>query len=135
MNKISTIILSEEFSTNEVLKLFVQEFDNLELIENLHNYNEIFNRLFSIKDKSLLIVDLSNNKRQKLDLILKVSKECKNCKILALSDNPSVDLIIEIMRAGAKEFIPIPIIKNELFEAIKNLSVNLMNRRKIIVAK
>ncbi len=121
MNKISTIILSEEFSTNEVLKLFVQEFDNLELIENLHNYNEIFNRLFSIKDKSLLIVDLSNNKRQKLDLILKVSKECKNCKILALSDNPSVDLIIEIMRAGAKEFIPIPIIKNELFEAIKKL--------------
>lgn len=121
MNKISTIILSEEFSTNEVLKLFVQEFDNLELIENLHNYNEVFNRLFSIKDKSLLIVDLSNNKRQKLDLILKVSKECKNCKILALSDNPSVDLIIEIMRAGAKEFIPIPIIKNELFEAIKKL--------------
>ena len=33
MQKISTLILSEEFSTTEVLKLFVSEFDNLELLD------------------------------------------------------------------------------------------------------
>lgn len=121
MDKISTVIISDEFSTKEVLKLFVSEFDNLETIDDFNNYSDIFNILASNKGKSLLIVDLSTNKIKNLDFILQVTKECKNCKVLALSDNPSVELIIEVMRAGAKEFVPVPIIKNEFFEAIKKL--------------
>jgi len=121
MQKISTIILTEEFSTAEVLKLFTGEFDNLELIGHTQNYAEIFDILTSKNEKSLLIADLSTNKQKKLDLILKITQHSKNCKVLALSDNPSVDLIIEIMRAGAKEFIPVPIIKNEFFEAVNKL--------------
>lgn len=120
-NKISTLILSDEFSTNEVLKLFVSEFDKLDLLEQTKDSAEILNKLSSISGKSIFIVDLSSYKQEKLDLILKVTQECKNCKILALSDNPSVDLIIQIMRAGAREFVPIPIIKNELFEAINKI--------------
>lgn len=121
MDKISTVIISDEFSTKEVLKLFVSEFDNLETIDDFNNYSDIFNILASSKGKSLLIVDLSTNKIKNLDFILQVTKECKKCKVLALSDNPSVELIIEVMRAGAKEFVPVPIIKNEFFEAIKKL--------------
>lgn len=121
MDKISTVIISDEFSTKEVLKLFVSEFDNLETIDDFNNYSDIFNILASSKGKSLLIVDLSTNKIKNLDFILQITKECKNCKVLALSDNPSVELIIEVMRAGAKEFVPVPIIKNEFFEAIKKL--------------
>ncbi len=121
MDKISTVIISDEFSTKEVLKLFVREFDNLETIDDFNNYSDIFNILASSKGKSLLIIDLSTNKIKNLDFILQVTKECKNCKVLALSDNPSVELIIEVMRAGAKEFVPVPIIKNEFFEAIKKL--------------
>lgn len=121
MDKISTVIISDEFSTKEVLKLFVSEFDNLETIDDFNNYSDIFNILASSKGKSLLIVDLSTNKIKNLDFILQVTKECKNCKVLALSDNPSVELIVEVMRAGAKEFVPVPIIKNEFFEAIKKL--------------
>lgn len=121
MQKISTIILSDEFSTGEVLKLFIEEFDNLELLENSTNLSEISDKILSIKNKSIVIVDLSTNKKTKLDLILRLTQSCKSCKVLALSDNPSVDLIIEIMRAGAKEFVPVPILKNEFFSAVQKL--------------
>ncbi len=82
----------------------------LELQPQTNDYSAIYENITNYS-KSLLIVDLSTNKQAKLDLILKVSQDCKNCKVLALSDNPSVDLIIEIMRSGAKDFVPIPIIK------------------------
>lgn len=121
MQKISTVILSEEFSTAEVLKLFISEFDNLDLLEQTQDYSKIFDNLTHSQDKALLIADLSTNKQKKLDLILKITRESKNCKVLALSDNPSVDLIIEIMRAGAREFVPVPIIKNEFFDAVNKL--------------
>ena len=136
MQKISTIILSEELSTSEVLKLFVSEFDMLELQSQTNDYSKIYENITNY-NQSLLIVDLSTNKQPKLDLILKISQECKNCKVLALSDNPSVDLIIEIMRSGAKDFVPIPIIKNEFCTVLnkiisENNEVKSKNKCKII---
>ena len=121
MQKISALILSDEISTNEVLKLFISEYDNIDLLESSRNYTEILDILSNTVGKSVFIVDLSNNKQEKLDLILRISQQCPDCSILALSDNPSVDLIIKIMRAGAKEFIPVPIIKNEFIEALNKL--------------
>lgn len=120
MNKIFTVILSDEFSTSEVIKLFAGEFDNLEVCKE-NDYSEAYKKIANYQGKSILLADLSTYKQQKLELILKVTKECKSCKVLALSDNPSVDLIIEIMRAGAKEFVPIPIIKSEFFESVNKL--------------
>ena len=120
MNKIFTVILSNEFSTSEVIKLFAGEFDNLEVCQE-NDYSEAYKKIANYQGKSILLADLSTYKQQKLELILKVTKECKSCKVLALSDNPSVDLIIEIMRAGAKEFVPIPIIKSEFFESVNKL--------------
>lgn len=120
MNKIFTVILSDEFSTSEVIKLFAGEFDNLEICQE-NDYSEVYKKIANYQGKSILLADLSTYKQQKLELILKVTKECKSCKVLALSDNPSVDLIIEIMRAGAKEFVPIPIIKSEFFESVNKL--------------
>lgn len=121
MQKISALILSDEYSTNEVLKLFVSEFDNINLIDCLAQPELILATLTEMQNKSIFLVDLSNNKQEKLDLILKVSQQCPNCKVLALSDNPTVDLIIRIMRAGAKEFVPIPILKNEFFDSLNKI--------------
>lgn len=137
MRKISTVILTDEFSTAEVLKLFLSEFDNLDIIEAAHNSSEILESISNIEEKSLFIVDLSDRTSEKLDLILKVSKNYSDCKILAMSDNPSVDLIIKVMRAGANEFIPIPLIKGEFFEGVnklirENSEVRKNNKCKII---
>ena len=121
MQKISALILSDEYSTNEVLKLFVSEFDNINLIDCPAQPELILATLTEMQNKSIFLVDLSNNKQEKLDLILKVSQQCPNCKVLALSDNPTVDLIIRIMRTGAKEFVPIPILKNEFFDSLNKI--------------
>lgn len=121
MQKISALILSDEYSTNEVLKLFVSEFDNINLIDCPAQPELILATLTEMQNKPIFLVDLSNNKQEKLDLILKVSQQCPNCKVLALSDNPTVDLIIRIMRAGAKEFVPIPILKNEFFDSLNKI--------------
>ena len=131
MQKISTLILSDEFSTEQVLKLFISEFDNLELLESTKNYSEIFEILSNNPNKTIFIVDLSVNKQEKLDLILKVTSRCQNCKVLALADSPSVDLIIQIMRAGAREFIPVPIIKNEFIEAMNKTIAQFEQTKKV----
>ena len=130
MRRISTFVLTDEYSTEEVIKLFISEFDNLDFNISPHNPLDFYNSVAEKANPSIVIIDLSNNKDENVELIQKLSSEIKDCKIIAMSDNPSVNLIIEIMRAGANEFIPIPIIKNELFEAIKKLSSNFNKNQK-----
>ena len=121
MQKISTLVLSDEYSTSEVIKLYLSEFDDLEVLPSQTNFELIAETLSSLHSKSIFIVDVSEGTDEKIKLIQNISSTCKECKILALSDNPTVDLIIKIMRAGAREFIPVPIIKNELYEAINKV--------------
>ena len=125
MQKIPTIVLSDEFSTMEILKLYVGEFDRLDVVETPQNTSSVLDMLNSMADKSVMLIDLSDNTSEKLEFMQKVSSQCKNCKIIALSDNPSVDLIIQIMRSGAKEFLPVPIIKNELYDVLTKIMTQL----------
>lgn len=116
-----SIIYSEEFSTTEVIKLYLQEYEDMAVF-----VAETSEKAYKLaqNDNTILIIDLSQEKSQKLDLITKIQTNFPNTKVLALSDNPSVNLIIDIMRAGAKEFLPIPIIKNEFTEAVNKLISN-----------
>ena len=120
MKKIFTYILSEEFSTIEILKLYCSEFESVE-VEVCNNCEDIYSNIVSDNGKYVLIIDLSSKKDLKIDIAAKIASKCQNCKIIALSDNPSVNLIIEIMRSGAKEFLPIPIIKNEFIGAMNRI--------------
>lgn len=119
MQKISTLIFSNEFSTAEVIKLYLSEFDSIDVLPSVNNFEKIMETLSQTHSKSIFIVDLSEKEEETISLIEKISAQCKDCKIIALADNPTVDLIIRIMRAGAREFLPVPIIKNEFFEAVR----------------
>ena len=116
-DEISTIILTESEQTKDVMTLYLQEFGKFTLLEDISDLSEIFNVLSSMP-KSLLLVDLSVNSQKYIDLVQNLSVACSGCKIVAISDSPSVELIVRAMRAGAKEFLSAPIIKSEFFDVL-----------------
>ena len=120
-NKVSIIILTGNTQTRKVLELYLSEFEHFEVLDKFADYTEIYDTL-AMFDKSVLIVDVSDNFDSKLDFISNVSQNIHNCKIAVLSDNPSVDLIVRVMRAGAREFLPLPLIKTEFIEALSRIN-------------
>jgi pilus assembly protein CpaE len=120
MDKILTVIFSDEFSTSEVLKLYSSEIEGLDVCLTT-NSEKTFEKLSNFDKKSVLIVDLSQNFNEKIELIKKISQECKHCSVLALSDNVSVEIIVSAMRSGAREFLPVPVIKTEFLNAMTKL--------------
>lgn len=123
-NKVSTIILTDNEQTRNVLELYLKEFEHFEVLDKFPEYMEIFDTLSSL-DKSVLIVDVSDNADAKLEFISDVTQNIHNCKVLVLSDNPSVDLIVRVMRAGAKEFLALPLIKTEFIDVLTKLNESL----------
>lgn len=122
--KISTVIMSESAQTRELLEKLTHENEKFECLQEINDFSEIFNTLSSVS-KSLLIVDVSSNFSKFNEFISNVASVAPNCKIIALSDNPSVDLIVKVMRAGAKDFLSLPLIKSEFFETLDRIYKNL----------
>lgn len=117
---ISAVILSDSQQTKNVLSLYLDEFDKFNLFDAGSDLSEIFNALSSMQ-KSVFIVDISRDTKKYLDFISEVSSACPSCKIIAVSDSPSVELIVKVMRAGAKDFLSAPVIKNEFFEILNKI--------------
>ena len=122
--KISTVIMSESAQTRELLEKLTHEDEKFECLQEINDFSEIFNTLSSVS-KSLLIVDVSSNFSKFNEFISNVASVAPNCKIIALSDTPSVDSIVKVMRAGAKDFLSLPLIKSEFFETLDRIYKNL----------
>ena len=135
MQKIQTYIFSEEFSTVEVLKLYCSEFELLETTV-CNSCEDVYSKIEQNQIETILIIDLSKNEKSKINLIHKITSKFYNCKIVALSDNPEINIIVEVMRLGAKEFLPVPLIKAEFTDSIKKIlsenTVKKNNKCKII---
>lgn len=117
---ISAVILSDSVQTKNVLSLYLDEFAKFNLFDAGSDLSEIFNALSSMQ-KSVFIVDISRDTKKYLDFISEVSSACPMCKIIAVSDSPSVELIVKVMRAGAKDFLSAPVIKTEFYEILNKI--------------
>ena len=106
---ISTIVISEDSHTVELLKLYLDEFGEFSFLA----VNEL--------QKSLIIVDISAYQEQGLNFISKIVAEFPECKAIALCDKPDVDLVIRAMRVGATDFLAIPVIKAEFLGVLAKL--------------
>ena len=119
---ISTVILSLESRFKEVLSLYLEEYGGFDIIGDFSDMSEIYNTLSALP-KSLLIVDMQDNSLA--GFIANVASDCPNCKIVAVSENPTVEFIVKVMRAGAKEVISSPVIKTEFFDVLKRVDEQL----------
>lgn len=118
--EISAVIYSEAKQTENILKLYTEEFGKFSFYDAGADMSEIFNTLSGMS-KSVFIIDVSVNTKKYLDFISDISAACPECKIIAVSDSPSVDLIVKVMRSGAKDFISAPVIKSELFDILDKI--------------
>jgi pilus assembly protein CpaE len=117
MNKIPTLIISEETHSIGIIKLFIEEFEKFSFLAGTSDFTKAYNAIKELS-KVLVIVDLSQYPEQGLNFISKITAEFTNCKVITLSDKPEVDLVIRAMRAGANDFLQTPLIKEKFFEIL-----------------
>ena len=114
---IPTIVISEQQSTCELLKLYLQEFEKFNFLAASSDFTKSYNAIKEL-DKSLVIIDISGYQEQALNFVSKITSEFQNCRVIILSDRPDVDIVIRAMRIGASDFLSLPLIKDEFFEVL-----------------
>lgn len=116
-HSIHTIVISEQQSTCELVKLYLQEFENFTFLAETSDFTKAYNAIKEL-DKSLVIVDISMYQEQALNFVSKITSEFSDCRVIVLSDKPQVDLVIRAMRIGASDFLSLPLLKDEFFDVL-----------------
>lgn len=120
-NQISTVIIDTDAQSIELLNLYLIESPSIVVTNTFVDIIEGYNAVLESRP-SIVIVDISHKFELAMDIISKISAKHKTCKIVVTSSSYSSDAIIKAMRAGAREFLPKPIIKEDLLTAIEKLS-------------
>lgn len=119
-NQISTVIIDTDSQSIELLKLYIKDLDYIQVTGEFVDIVSAYNTILETRP-SIVIVDISHKVQLALDIITKISVNHKTCKIVVTSANYSTDTIIKAMRAGAREFLPKPIIKDDLINSLAKL--------------
>ncbi len=119
-NQISTVIIDTELQSTEVLEAYLKECENIQITGIFTDIVEGYNNILETRP-SIIIIDISQKTELALDIINKISINHKTCKIIVTSSNYSTDAIIKTMRAGAREFLPKPLIKEDLLVSLAKI--------------
>lgn len=119
-NQIPTVIIDTEAQSTELLKLYLNELGYIQVTGEFSDIITGFNFIMENRP-SIVIIDISHKTELALDIISKISANHKTCKIVVTSSGYSTETIIKAMRAGAREFLPKPLIKDDFVTALNKI--------------
>ncbi len=117
-NAIKTFIVNASRHTRELIQLYLDEQGQFEFVAAVDDYLKIHSTLKNL-DKSLIIIDVSEDTDKALSFIATISADYPNCGIIALSNKPDINLAIKVLRNG--EFVALPLIKKEFMNALSKI--------------
>ena len=105
-------ILDSNANSREVLKTYLEEFGYGEDIRQYEDYEKGIDEIKNQGNSSIVFVDMGDSVDKYNEAVKKI--KLYTSKIVITSVNYSTDLIIKAMRLGAKDFLPKPILKEDL---------------------
>jgi len=126
MANLNMIIIDSNYDSREELKVLLEQFHQIDVIGEFDNI--LAGYAAAIQEKpQIVFIDLSENIDLGIETIEKITYRNKNCVILVSSVNVNTDLVLQAMRAGAREFLTQPVMIEDLSTALKKAKILLEN--------
>ncbi len=110
--------------SRETLKKFLVGTDKVWLEADCSRY-EFFPEIVQQTTPEVAIVDIDSDENRALSLVENLSRNFPNCGIIVVSKRTDGQLILKVMRAGAREFLHSPIQIEELVGALDRVGAAL----------
>lgn len=118
--KIDTVIIDSDATSRELIAGYLNKIEDIniagEFQDAINSYGEIVEL-----HPNLVIVDISQKTQLTLDVVVKLSKNLRNSKIIVLSYDMDSELVIKSLRAGAREYLVKPLIEDDFIESVEKI--------------
>jgi pilus assembly protein CpaE len=110
---ISVVILSTGLENFKEIRRALSAEERVKLLAGGNDTDQLYEEIVRLKPNAALIA-LGPNADQAVRFIERLNGECPQTTIISAAQNASPDMIIGSLRAGAREFLRIPISADEL---------------------
>lgn len=116
----TVIVFDKNSNSREVIKSFLDSFDYIGEVKLFDDYIEGYNEVKKSAPDCIVIMDISSEGED----IKEMADRIKLCtpKLIITSSDSSTNTIIRALRLGAKEFLPKPVLKEDLNRILVALS-------------
>lgn len=118
--KIDTVIIDPDKTSRQLISGYLNQISDISIVgefdDAINSYGEIVEL-----HPNLIIVDISQKQQFTLDVIVKLSKNLRNSKIIVLSYDMDSQLVIQSLRAGAREFLLKPLIEKDFLDSVEKI--------------
>lgn len=122
MDLIPVIITDSDDDSRYKLKSNLEDTNYIKVIDDFSSLMTGFNSIIK-KKPSLVFIDISEDIDKTIEIIEKISIQCRSCIIFVTSYENDKDIIIKAMKAGAREFLTKPINFQDLSIAIEKAKI------------
>ncbi len=119
MNKFEIIIFDKEEITKTLIESYLKEITFPFELKKYSEFDESIIR--NSQNKKIIIVDVNRTNYLILKKIAILSKNTNN-NFLIISNEKSTNLSVQALRAGAKDFLLKPLVKNNLLNALQKIN-------------
>jgi len=116
-NVLRLAIVDPSDSARDALKSMLLGLDMVWLEAEASRY-EFFTEVVAQTHPDVALVSLDDNPDKALDLVDKLAGTAPECNVVVVSSSTDGNLILRAMRAGAVEFVPLPVRLQDLIEAL-----------------
>lgn len=120
MNKLSTFIIDSDINARELLTNYSNELDFLEVSDCYNTLEEAYQTILK-EEPHIVFVNINEDSEQTFTLIERVLNNVKNTKFIVTALSYDTNSVIKAMRAGAREFLPKPIIKEDFIKTLTKI--------------
>ena len=123
---LTLVVLSSGLTSFKEIRAALSTDSRAQLLAGGNDAEQVQEEIVRLKPTAAIIT-LGANPDQAIKLIEKLVTQCPNTAIISAAQNASGELILQSLRAGAREFLNLPIKPTELktvFDRISELSVS-----------
>lgn len=120
-NVLRLAIVDPNDASRESLKSMLMGMDMIWLEAEASRY-EFFADVVGQTNPDIGVVAIDANPEKALQLVKRLNEKSPECSVLVVSKSNDGNLILQSMRAGAKEFLPLPVRLEDLLAALGRIS-------------
>lgn len=121
-NVLRLALVDPNDASRESLKAMLLGMDTIWLEADCSRY-EFFPDIIEQTTPDVGVVSLDNNPTTAINLITRITAESPGTALLAASESSDGQQILKAIRAGAREFLTLPLVDQELSEALDRISM------------
>lgn len=120
MEKLSTFVIDSDNNSREIIRNYSSGLDFIEITDCYNSIEDAYEAILKEQPK-IVVVDLNNYPEKVFEYIEKVLNNQNKTKFIVTALSYDTDSIIKAMRAGAREFLPKPIIKEDFEKTLNKI--------------